>query len=199
MTTKSCVPRTDKRKARPKPGAQRGGMTDSSTDRVTEPEARSAYIAMNGRRSILGVHKRFTKGGRKTPSERTFKKWSTKNRWRYHAREHDEKVVAETTAKIAKAAVTEAVSRADRFDYLATESLNRAIAGLEKVNVEDLKVPDIRALFEVGERATKMHELLEGRATDRPDNLTREKMDVLMRQMGEEIEESLARFKKPVH
>ncbi len=181
MSTTSSKPRAD--------------LTDSNTDRVTEPEARAAYIAMKGRRSILGVHKRFTKGGRKTPSERTFKKWSTKNRWRYHAREHDEKVVAETTAKIAKAAVTEAVSRADRFDYLATESLNRAIAGLEKIDGAVLKVPDIRALFEVGERATKMFELLEGRATDRPDNLTREKMDALMEEMEDEIEEKLARLR----
>ncbi len=182
MSTTSSKPRAD--------------LTDSNTDRVTEPEARAAYIAMKGRRSILGVHKRFTKGGRKPPSERTFKKWSTKNRWRHHARKHDEKVVAETTAKIAKAAVAQAVTKADQFDTLATESLKIAIDGLAKIDVNTLKASDIRALAEVSERATKMFELLEGRATDRTDGMTRQKMDTLMKEMEDEIDERLARVKK---
>ncbi len=38
-----------------------------------------------------------------------------------------------------------------------------------------------------------MHELLEGRATDRTDNLTRGKMDKLMEEMSQEIDERLKR------
>ncbi len=196
MTTKSCVPRTDKRKAKPKPGARLGGMTDSSTDRVTEPEARAAYIAMNGRRSILAVRKRFVKERKKTPSLRTFQTWCGKHRWVALALEHDDKVVAATTAKIAKAAVAHAVSRADQFDLVATESLKMAIAGLDNIDDKTLKVPDIRSLMEVSERATKMFELLEGRATDRTDGMTRQKMDTLMKEMEDEIDERLARVKK---
>ena len=41
-----------------------------------------------------------------------------------------------------------------------------------------------------------MFELLEGRATDRPDDMTRQKMDALMASMNREIEESLARVLK---
>ena len=37
-----------------------------------------------------------------------------------------------------------------------------------------------------------MHELLEGRVTDRTDNLTRGKMDALLEEMTREIEERLA-------
>ncbi len=37
-----------------------------------------------------------------------------------------------------------------------------------------------------------MHELLEGRATDRTDGLTRTKMDALMEEMQKELEERLA-------
>ncbi len=182
MSTTSSKPRAD--------------LTDSNTDRVTEPEARAAYIAMKGRRSILGVHKRFTKDGRKTPSERTFKAWSTKNRWGHHAQKHDDKVVAATADKIAKAAVAEAVSRADQFDTLATESLKQALIGLENIDGKELKVSDIRALVEVGERATKMFELLEGRATDRPDDMTRQKLDAVLQEMQDDIDKSLARIPK---
>ena len=53
MTATLSTTRTDKRKARPKPGARRGrGMTDPRTDRVIEREARTAYIVMKGRRSV---------------------------------------------------------------------------------------------------------------------------------------------------
>ena len=196
MTARSSTTRTDNRKARPKPGDRRRcGMTDPRTNRVTEPEARAAYITMNGRRSILAVHKRFTKDGRKTPSERTFKAWSTKNRWRHHAWKHDDKVVAATTDKIAKAAVAEAVSRADLFDMVATESLKKAIVGLDNIDVKTLKASDIRSLMEVAERSIKMFELLEGRATDRTDDMTRQKLDALLDQLREEVEESLAGIK----
>ena len=98
----------------------RTDMTDSGTDRVTEPEARAAYVTMQGRRSILAVRKRFVKERKKTPSLRTFQKWSGDHRWVALARKHDDKIVDATAAKIAKAAVAEAVSRAHQFDTLAT-------------------------------------------------------------------------------
>ena len=196
MIAKSATPRTDKRKARPKPGARRGhGMTDPRTDRVTEREARTAYIAMKGRRSVPALQATFRKAGRETPSTRTLWAWCAKNNWVALAREHDEKVANGTMEKIVEGAVAQAVTRAHQFDYLATDSLNKAIDGLAKINIKDLKVSDIRALAEVGERATKMFELLEGRATDRPDNMTRQKMDEVLEKMQEELEESLAGIK----
>ncbi|KKM02607.1 hypothetical protein LCGC14_1782780, partial [marine sediment metagenome] len=74
-----------------------------------------------------------------------------------------------------------------------------AIAGLAKIKVDELKAGDIRALCEVSERASKMYELLEGRATDRTDDLTRGKMDKLLGEMQEELEERLARVFPTVH
>ena len=40
-----------------------------------------------------------------------------------------------------------------------------------------------------------MHELLEGRATDRIDGLTRAKVDALLDEMQKEVDERLARIK----
>ena len=162
---------------------------------VTEPEARAAYIAMAGKRSAVRLHEKFTKEGRKTPSLRTFGKWCARHEWVRLAREHDEKVASGVAAKIAKDATAQAITRAMQFDTLATETLQMAIDGLKEIDVAGLKVTDIRALAEVSERAAKMHELLEGRATDRTDNLTRGKMDDLMDEMKREIEERLARVK----
>ena len=145
---------------------------------------------MEGRR----LHQKFIKGGCKTPSLRTFGKWCARHDWVRLAREHDEKVATAAANKIAEAATAQVVTRAAQFDTLATESLKMAIEGLSHVNVEALKTTDIRALAEISERATKMYELLEDRATDRADNLTRGKMDELLKEMSQELEERLARI-----
>ncbi len=160
---------------------------------VTEREARAVYIAFEGRRSVAAVRKRLGKGERKTPSQTTFEKWCTQRQWVRLAREHDEKVATGVAEKIAETATAQAITRAAQFDTLATESLRKAIEGLAKIDIASLKAADIRALAEISERATKMYELLEGRATDRGDNLTRAKMDALLAEMQREVEERLAR------
>ncbi len=160
---------------------------------ITEREARAAYIAIEGRRSTARLHEKFIKEGRKTPSLRTFGKWCARHDWVRLAREHDEKVAAAASEKIAEAATAGVVTRAAQFDTLATETLKMAIDGLKEIDAASLKATDIRALVEVSERATKMHELLEGRATDRTEGLTRGKMDKLIEEMNQEIEERLAR------
>ncbi len=78
---------------------------------VTEPEARAAYIKMEGRRSIRGLHQRFVKEGKKPSSLRTMQKWSMKHHWVRFAREHDEKVAAGAAEKIAEAATAGVVTR----------------------------------------------------------------------------------------
>ncbi len=62
-----------------------------------------------------------------------------------------------------------------------------------RFRVAGLKATDIRALCEVSERASKMYELLEGRATDRTDSLTRDKLDKILAEMQKDLEERLAR------
>ncbi len=160
---------------------------------ITEREARAAYIKMEGRRSAKRLHQKFIKEGRKTPSLRTFGKWCARHDWVRLARKHDEKVATAAAERIAEAATAGVVTRAVQFDTLATETLQMAIDGLKEIDVASLKATDIRALAEVSERASKMHELLEGRATDRTDGLTRGKMDEILEEMQRDLEERLAR------
>ncbi len=162
---------------------------------VTEREARAAYIAMSGKRSAARVRESFVKQGYKTPSQRTFDKWRARYGWVRLAREHDETVASGVAAGIAETATAQAITRAMQFDTLATETLKMAIDGLKEIDVASLKATDIRALAEISERAVKMYELLEGRATDRTDKLTRGKMDKLIAGMKQELEERLARVK----
>ncbi len=171
---------------------ERREIVDAS---VTEREARAAYIAMSGKRSAARVRESFVKQGYKTPSQRTFDKWRARYEWVRLAREHDETVASGVAAEIAKDATAQAITRAAQLDTLATETLKMAIDGLAKIDVDTLKVTDIRALVEISERADKMSELLEGRATAHTDNLTRGKMDTLMDEMKQELEERLARIK----
>ncbi len=160
---------------------------------VTEREARTAYIAMAGKRSAVRVRESFVKRGYKTPSLRTFDKWRARHDWVRLAREHDETIASCVAAEIAKDATAQAITRAAQFDTLATESLAKAIEGLEKIDMSKIKAADIRSLVEVSVSTTKMYELLEGRATAHTDNLTRAKMDKLMEEMQKELEEWLAR------
>lgn len=159
---------------------------------VTEREARAAFFALVGQSSARQVRENFLAAGRKTPSERTFKEWRRRYHWVRLRKEHNEKVAAGAANKIAKTAMAGVVSRAAQFDTVATESLSKVIKMLAKIKVDKCKAADIRALLEVSERAAKMYELLEGRATDRTDGLTRGKMDQLMDDMKKELEERLA-------
>ncbi len=160
---------------------------------VTEPEARAAYLALEGKRSARRAREVLREAGRRVPSHRQFAAWRSKHSWFRLSHEHDERVATAAGNKIARTAAAIVVTRAAQFNRLATDSLVIAIEGLANLNVEELKATDIRALTEISERAAKMYELLEGRATERPDGLTRGKMDELMGEMQKEIEERLAR------
>ncbi len=63
---------------------------------------------------------------------------------------------------------------------------------MAEIDVNELKASDIRSLYEVSERASKMYELLEGRATDRSDNLTRGKLDEILAEIQKDLEERMA-------
>lgn len=167
------------------------GYRNGANAPVIESEARAAYIAMTGKRSAARVRESFVKRGCKTPSLRTFDKWRARHAWVRRAREHDETVASGVAAEIAEAATAQAVTRAMQFDTLATETLKMAIDGLAKIDVAALKATDIRALAEISERAAKMFELLEGRAAECKYNLTRDKMDTLIEEMKEDLEERL--------
>jgi hypothetical protein len=95
-------------------------------------------------------------------------------------------------AQVQAKTITAAEEIAKRFNRLAAESVRKALDGLQHIDVKKLKPSDIRSLAEVSVSAAKMYELLEGRATDRTENVTRDKLDRLMDQMRTEIDERLA-------
>lgn len=167
--------------------------------RVGEAEARAAYIVMEGRRGVPRLRAQFVKAGRKPPSQRAFEEWRRKHDWVRLAKEHDAKVVAAAAAQIAKTATRQVVTRVKQFDTLATESLQAAIDGLKALKVKSLKANDIRALAEVSVSAARMVELLEGRATERKDDLTRQDMDKMMEDMADELNERLKFTSDTIH
>lgn len=170
--------------------------TNGEAAQVSETEARAAYIALDGRRSASRVRELFGKQGRNVPSERTFEKWRSKYRWVKLAREHDEKITTKATDKIATEQITEIVTRASEFGSVTDKALKLAVNALSEIDYKTLKASDVRSLVEVAERAAKMHELLEGRATERPDDLTRAKLDEISTQMMQEVEERLAQIRQ---
>ena len=140
---------------------------------VTEPEARAAYLAMTGRRSLRRLNQEYTERKLKAPSVQTLKEWSRKNNWAALAKQHDAKVATSAGDKIATDQVETAVRRSKVYRDLAEKAAEKALAAANKIDPDKLKASDIRALAEVSERAGKMSELLEGRATERNETVTR--------------------------
>lgn len=167
--------------------------------RVTEPQARAAYLKMPGRRSSKAVRDRFIRLGWSTPSIRRFDIWRSRHKWVSLAREHDRMVADGVLEAVAKETTKTVVSRAKQFDELSTESLQASIDGLKELDRKSLKATDIRALAEVSVSAARMVELLEGRATERKDDLTRQDMDKLMEDMADELNERLKFTSDTIH
>jgi len=123
---------------------------------VNEPEARAAYLAMPGRRSILRLHRNFIEDGRETPTIRTLGEWSRKHDWVALAEEHDAKVAARAGEKIAKTQIETAVCGSQVFDHLSETAAQRALAAVKKLDPAKLRATDIRALVEASELAKRL-------------------------------------------
>jgi hypothetical protein len=73
-----------------------------SAKRITEPEARAAYIGMGPGRSILKAAAELQNafGAAAIPSERTLMSWSSKHKWPALAAEHDKRSTERAVAKL---------------------------------------------------------------------------------------------------
>lgn len=142
-------------------------MTDEKPDssqKVTEPIARAAYLAQTPPRSLhrlaLDLAREFTE----TVSERTLKNWSKKNGWQRLAREHDERVAQKAATIVvnrqAKTAAERAALLMDQGERLVDIGLQLAHEG------------DPAALVRVGIEVQKYADVLTGGVSDRTETVT---------------------------
>lgn len=163
---------------------------------VTEPEARGAYVGMQGRRSIARLHQLFTERGRKVPSVRTFKEWSATHKWTACARDYDARVSKAADELMADAAVERVLNVSQMLNAASSEAAEKLLQGVRALDATSLTPSGLRALAEVIERAAKMHELLEGRPTDRTEHVTKKRITDQLEEMEREIEEQMRRVKQ---
>ncbi len=74
-----------------------------SAKRITEPEARAAYLAMGPERSLSALYRHYSSTmpkGSKPPALITIKGWSAKQGWQALAAEHDKRSTERAVAKL---------------------------------------------------------------------------------------------------
>lgn len=74
-----------------------------SARRITEPEARAAFLAMGPERSLPALYRQYIEAmpsGSKPPALITIKGWSSKYGWQALAAEHDQRITQRVIAKI---------------------------------------------------------------------------------------------------
>lgn len=142
-------------------------MTDEkpeSSQKVTEPEARAAYLAQTPPRSMQRLADELRARFGSVPSQRTFENWSSKHSWRRLAREHDERVAQKAATIVvnrqAKTAAERAALLMDQGERLVDIGLQLAHEG------------DPAALVRVGIEVQKYADVLTGGVSDRTETLT---------------------------
>jgi phage terminase small subunit len=71
-----------------------------SAQRITEPEARAAYIGMGPDRSLAGLAVKLRAQCGQTPHKATLERWSSKHGWAALAAQHDKRTTERAVAKI---------------------------------------------------------------------------------------------------
>lgn len=124
-----------------------------SPRRITEPEARAAYLAMGPTRTVPALRSRYLADtGVICPAEITIRKWSAKYRWRKLAAEHDAKVAAKASEavaakqanRIADLGITPEmvlielgqIAKANMFDFMAIDGEGDAHPDFSKLTRE---------------------------------------------------------------
>ena len=105
---------------------------------LTPDQALSAYVSMDGPRSLPKLREQLMGEGLKVPSLGWFKKWSSRDEWVCRAQEHDRLVAARASEMSVEAEASERVSTATKFGQVASAALDIVIAGLETVQVTSL-------------------------------------------------------------
>ncbi len=102
---------------------------------MTPDQAYTAYLQLEGPRTLEGLRQKLIDDGADPPSLHWFQKWSAKDKWRDRAKEYDRQVELKTSEKCADAKAEERVSAATKFDQAAIAAVDLVIAGLEKLEV----------------------------------------------------------------
>ena len=102
---------------------------------MTPEQAYTAYLQIEGQRTLEGLRQKLIDDGADPPSLHWFQKWSAKDKWRDRAREHDIQVELRTSEISVEAKAQDRVSAAAKFDQAAIAAVDLVIAGLEKLEV----------------------------------------------------------------
>lgn len=141
--------------------------TTESDQRVTEPVARAAYLAMPTPRSLRRLGEDLGRRGGRTPSQRTLENWSRKHGWVRLVREHDARVADGAAKVVEKAAIKDAAAWAMELRRKAQAFLDAAELNVGKADAAQLA----RAALDMLARADELEGGVSGRTgtvTDDP-------------------------------
>lgn len=165
--------------------------TKPKSPRPSHPEVLIAYLAIGPGRSLGLLRERYEAQGVDIPRN-TLKGWSARHRWTAKAEKHDGKAQVKLEDKLAEAQADQAMSTADTFRAIGDQAAAKALQAIRKLNVEGASAQTARHLTEIAVEARRMTELLEGRATNRTEKVTRGKLDRLFEDMQREVTERVA-------
>ena len=102
---------------------------------MTPEQAYTAYLQIEGQRTLEGLRQKLIDDGADPPTLHWFQKWCGKDRWRDRAKEHDIQVELRTSEISVEAKAQDRVSTAAKFDQAAIAAVDLVIAGLETLQV----------------------------------------------------------------
>lgn len=137
----------------------------SRKPKISETEARAAYLGMGPERSLRALLKAYEAQGIKPPSLRTLGTWSTEHDWQRLAAEHDERVAARVISKAETAQANEGFDAVKALTEAAEIALD-ALA-LKKAAAEAADKGDLRGMMSAAVDALKLREVLTGGVSDR--------------------------------
>lgn len=130
--------------------------------RVDHRHALADYLAMGLRRSLSGLHRRYSETTPNPPSIDTLKYWSRTHAWQVQATEHDAKVAAGVQEHVARAAVEDGWDRVQALADFARRSLEKASEALEGEGMKAGTPGEVKALADAAIAAIKEVDLLTG-------------------------------------
>lgn len=168
--------------------------TPNTSRQRESPRAQAAYeaYAAKGRgRSLAKLHRHLTNvtpGNDTCPSLDGLKFWSRTYGWVNRVAEHDAKVAEAVEAKVIR---REAKRRVDALDGLndliglCNSIISEAVSDTGKLRAET--PGELRAVGATLAEAAKIKELLEGRATDRLDNMSPAELKARLAEVNKEL------------
>jgi len=133
-------------------------------DKISEQEARLAYLALGPHRTLAKVAEQF---GARSVSIRWLEHWSKEGEWQRRAAEHDEQLAKRAERRIMTQQTNERVQTIRLMRDTADALLRRLADVAARVGAE--KGADAKGLADAATALLKHVELLEGGATERAE------------------------------